>query len=471
GPELLLSLRPMRPARGEPERWDDRFRLPFRLEPRGVSALRAVSARLSLACRARPGAMLLRGRLRLVLETPDGPLALAIPFCRLVAVTASEALSWRARGGLVALACRMEPGGAVVGEATLAVSCHGQLPGAPVPARAPEVAAVRELTGQVVSVSAEHGGEGRVLVRGVLSLELSWADGGGRSRWTGREATFGALLAIPGLQEGDRLVPVAEIDRLSRVGRGAGSRAAALVAVGVTALRTAHLPLEGQWYRLEQVMGQAVATVELEQVLFDPPGPARPAAPCPAATAELPAALAPEGWQQIRLELKPAVAAGDGWRSTLLMTGVDTGGKRHRTQVLLGTSLPAGAEAVVARLDSVGPGHRGVRVRACALPATRGVRLGLEATAEGARTHAALTLPGPLRWIPGLSVSRGATWEARVLARLPGGHRLLATDLEPPPGGAAGRWQPLAATVYSLSLPDEPAERVDLEIDWQRTVP
>lgn len=469
GPELLLSLRPMRPARGEPERVDDRFRLPFHLQSWGLSVLRAVSARLSLACRARQGAMLLRGRLRLVVEGPAGTLAVAIPFCRLLAVAACEELDWRARGGVVVLACRVEPGGAVVGEAVLAVSCQGRTPAAAAPSAPPEVAVVRELTGHVATVSAEHAGEGRALVRGALELDVAWADGSGRSRWTGRETPFGALLAIPGLQEGDRLEPVAEIDRLSRVGRGAQSRAAALVAVGVTALRSVHLPLEGQWYRVEQVMGQAIATLPVVAELFDRPCPAPPRPACSVATADLPRAFGSHGWQQLRLELKPGMTVGEGWRSALSLAGVTAAGERSRATIPLGAPLEGGAEAPLIGLDQVGPG--GVRVRACSTPATRGARPGAASAGEIGRTHAVIDLPGPLAWIPGLDLSAGPAWEARVLARLRSAHRLLAADIEPPLDEPAGPWQPLAATVYGLSQGDETAGQLHLEIDWQRVAP
>lgn len=469
GPDLLISLRPIRPAPAAPERLEDRFQLPFGMVSWGLRAIRGVSARLRLSGHVGRDFLCLHGRLRLVLETAQGERRLVIPFCRLLPAAPSEGLHWRVRGGLVDLTCRVEPGGSLVGEAVLAVTWQGRPPAGPPPAPPLAVAVVRELSSQMGRVTAEHLGEGQVLLRGTVELDIAWADQAGRGRWTGLEAPFSALLAIPGLLESDRLEPVARVDRLSRVGAGAGSRAALLVAVGVTALRTVHLDLNGQWYRVEQVVGQAVSSLSVDQPLFAPPAPAPQEESCRAVAVPLPEAPG-TGWRQIRLQLKRPVAVGGEWRSALGLAAIPADGPDEPGEVRLSRPLsgplPAGAAPLLA-LD--GLGSAGARVRALALPQAGSAGLGGGQAAAGEPSQVDLELPAPLRAMPRLLLQGGPAWEARLLVGLQGGLCLLAADLPAPAGGGLAAGGPLAATAYGTGHRGEGAERIRLEVWWKQS--
>ncbi|MFZ5818026.1 MAG: hypothetical protein ACOY93_22470 [Bacillota bacterium] len=273
GAELLLSLRPVRPVRAGAERLEERFGLPFHLPGRGEGALEGCRTRLRLSCRPREGALLITGRLTIRGEGPGGPLRLDLPFARLVAAGANRGLRWTAAGELLQLTCRREPGGLLAGEAVLALTCLGR-PEAGAPA---DAAAVREVSATAGELSASFLQDGRALVEGRVALEAAWSDRSGRGRWTGREVPFSAVLSLPGLCRGDRLEPVARVERISRAGEGEGARAVLLLGVGLTALRTVHLPLEGDWYRVERVVGQAVTSLTLDRPLFrSDPGAAVP---------------------------------------------------------------------------------------------------------------------------------------------------------------------------------------------------
>jgi hypothetical protein len=444
GTELLLSLRPVRSPRLTTERLDDRFRLAFALPAWPRASLQGISARLSVGCRISPEGLLLRGRLLLVLDGEAGPLRFVLPFCRLVVAVGAAALDWRAYGAVAGVTCRLEPAGHLVGEAALSVICVGRPPAGDPPAEErPAPAVVRALSGEVARVAAEPSGEGRALVRGAVALDLEWFDRAGRSRWTGLEAPFSTLVDVPGLAVGDRLEPAAQIERITRL----GDRAVVLLAVGVTVLRTVHLPLDGQYYRMEQVMGQAVATLAVDQPLFAQPAPVKAKADSVRVEVGLPAGER-EGWQALGLKLRPPAVAGGTWRSRLLLVEADA----HAGQPQRRAVLPVGGagEPLLIGLESVG--RRGVRVTARVIDAPPGGCLAAPERALAQQTAVELDLGGPVRALSGLHLRGGPPWEARLLVHGHGGMQLVAADLPPPGSGcrpltitaccsAPNRWQ------------------------------
>jgi hypothetical protein len=291
GREVLVSLRAAGGAgrRAEPPgvTLSDRFALPFGLQAWGVTALSGARVWLRLTCRARPRALALRGTLRLILETPGGPLRLRLPFLRVVAAPeVPDGLRWRSSWRVDGLFTRVDPGGQISGELALSVRCEGR-PGAPATALdvadrppPPALKLIREVTGQVTGLSAEPAGPDCAVVRGAVDLDIYGVDGVGASRWAGRTVPFAELLAVA---DGDRFEPEARIERLQH---GPGGIQVAL-ALRVTALRTEIVNLGGAAYRVERVAGTADRTVLLTERPDGPapdgPGPgaprARPASP------------------------------------------------------------------------------------------------------------------------------------------------------------------------------------------------
>lgn len=281
GDALLLSLGAV-PMRAGRERLTDRFRLPFRLTAWGVEAVAGVRVELFCVPSVRPGVLLLRGRAVVVLETPADRLVRVVSFCRRLAVDLNLHLRWRARAAVEGLDVRVGPGGAVEGWLHVAVVCQGEPgrdDGGASGAALRDPAAVRRVDAAVARLDAEVIRDGLALVSGAVELDVAWADRSGRGRWTSREVPFSALMEIPGLCEGDRLKPVAQVERVNRVGAGADEWAFLLLGVGLTALRPVHREIGGAWYRMAQVVGQAVATAEVDEPLFprgEPPAPADP---------------------------------------------------------------------------------------------------------------------------------------------------------------------------------------------------
>ena len=415
GETLLLSLATV-PARAGRERLADRFRLPFRLTAWGVEAV--TGARVELFCipSVQPGFLLLRGRAVLALETPSARLVRAVSFCRRLAVDLNPSLTWRARAAVEGLDLRVGPGGRVEGWLHVAAVCRGE-PGAPggrtdpaagayasgrdasrVPpagsARLAEPAAVRRVDAAVARLKAEVVCDGLALISGLVALDVAWADRSGRGRWTCREVPFSALMEIAGLCVGDGLEPVAQVERLTRVGSGADARAAMLLGVGLTALRTVHREIGGAWYRMAQVVGQAVATVELDELLFpreDAPGPAEPWRRVRVDVGMAGAGMADPGlWTAMRVRSRRA-----GGRAALEVCGepygAGSGASLRSARSAVRVELPGGADVLIG-LAAVGM-QAELRVWRT-LPG--GVEVPLSPTAAAGRWHA---LQEPVRWV------------------------------------------------------------------------
>lgn len=274
GGEALVSLRPVR-ARGAPSQPGaavaDRFDLPFSLQAWGVTALTGARVWLRLACRARPGALALRGTLRVLLETSGGLLRLRMPFVRLLAVPdVDDTLRWRASWRTRGLRAHVGPGGQISGNLRLTVRCEGRPPAPIAPAtveqQSPAVLkSIREVTGQITGLTAEPAGPGCAIVRGAVELDIYGVDATGASRWAGRAIPFAELVAAA---DGDRLEATAGIERLSH---GPGGVQVSLV-LGVMAFRTETVRLDGGEYRAERIVGTAETTVLL--LTGTPVGPA-----------------------------------------------------------------------------------------------------------------------------------------------------------------------------------------------------
>lgn len=481
GGEVLLSLAPV-PAGAGHERLRDRFRLPFRLTSWGVEAVTGVRAELFCIPTVRPGALVLRGRAVVVLETPAARLVRAIPFCRRIAVELNAHLDWRARAAVEGVEVRVGPGGAVEGWLHVTVACRGEPgPALPVPwaaaashataglqvadpsgVAAPAV--VRKVDAAVKRLEAEVISDGLALVSGVVELDVAWADRFGRGRWTCREVPFSALLAIAGVCEGDRLEPVAQMERLVRAGKGADERAVLLVGIGLTALRAVHLQLGDDWYRTERVVGQAVATVELNEPLFARESPATLATRDPYRTLGLETGL--QGpWTafrarirrtgdravlEVRVESYGGGSAEAGEHSALC------GGGRAPAE---GLAEPSAGSTPAVRLDL--PGDQGgllslasvgpqAVIRAGQPPLDGGVEVGVPRGAVAADWH---LLPGAVRWVVDAVPQPG---EVACLVRC--GDHLCRAAL--PAGGAL----PAALTVAGTVVPGAGLDRLWVEM-------
>lgn len=450
GDGLLLSLRPLRPSQATAQQLQDRFRLPFWL-PHGLDGpLHSLTARVRANCRPLRNALQVWGHLLLEVEGAVGRQRVALPFCRLLTAAVDPQLWWQAAGVVAELSLRAEEG-EVAGEAVVAALCLGRSPvGLVVPAP-PAVAVVREVSGRVLRLSAEVAGEELVLVKGWLEVEIDWADQAGFSRSTSRETPFACTLALPGLQAGDRLEAVADLDRLSWL----NNQLFALVAVGVTALRCVHLGLSGQYYRVEQVMGQAVGTVEVAEPLFCPPAP--PLEPILRLPAEAPLPAGGELGPPFGLHFKGPVAAGRGWQ---VVANLSPG----RQRLPLGGAVPAGAIPLVTGLEGLGPDS--VRVRSLAVdPALNAFPVNPHTQDANHTTSTELDLPAPVRAISSLALVRGTPWEARVLVHLLDELRLFAIDLVMPGGELGDDWQPQAVLATVLST-----ERIRVSVNWKRII-
>ncbi|MBP2019333.1 hypothetical protein J2Z79_002760 [Symbiobacterium terraclitae] len=457
GGEVLLSLVPV-PAGAGREHLRDRFRLPFHLNAWGVEAVTGVRAELFCIPTVRPGALALRGRGVVVLETPAARLVRAIPFCRRVAVELNAQLRWRARAAVEGVEVRVGPGGAVEGWLHVAVDCRGEPgpaggagPGMVDSSRIAAVAAVRRVDAAVKRLEAEVVGGGLALVSGGVELDVAWADRSGRGRWSSREVTFSALLPIAGLCEGDRLEPVAQVERLSRAGKGRDERAFVLVGVGLTALRAVHLELGGAWYRAERVVGQAVATVELNEPLF--PRESRPAAAErePDRRLELATGLqAP--WTALRARIRRT-----GGRAALEVRVEPYGAGSARADE---RAEPDGDRSASATMRVELPGDPGAVLSLAAVGAQAVIRAGRPlrdggvevALPQGTATAAWHPLPVPARWAVDVLPHPGGV---TCLVRGDGGLRRVALP------GAGG--VPAAVTVAGTVVPGAALNRLWVE--------
>lgn len=242
----------------------DSFALPFGLQAWGVTAVTGARVWLRVACRARPGALALRGTLRLALATPGGPLHLRIPFLRVFAVTAlPDGLRWRALWRVTRLHAQVDQGGLISGEVLLAVRCLGRPPAgsaALATAPKPDMKSIREVTGQITGLTAEPAGPGCAIIRGTVDLDIYGVDGEGASRWAGQVVPFAELLAVA---DGDRLEATGRIERLSHGPAGIQIT----LNLDVTALRTETIHLFGTSYRAERLVGAAAATLVLTETV------------------------------------------------------------------------------------------------------------------------------------------------------------------------------------------------------------
>lgn len=453
GAAVLLSLG-LVPVQAGGERARLGFELPFALQSWGVTAATGVDVSLSCSCAAEPGALLLRGRAHLRLETPGIELMRTVHFCRYLAADLNPHLDWRAYARVEGLDCRIGPDGAIEGRLQVAASCRGTAPAPPKlgGAGACGVAVVRQVTARVVRSTAEYVSDGQALVSGAVEVDVAWADRSGKGRWTCLERPFSAMLAIPGLAEGDRLEPVAQLERLSRLGSGEEEKAFLLLAVGLTALRPAHLPLDGGWYRVERVVGQAVGSLDLALPLFPREGvraTARSGGPVRCESG------VERAWSVLHARLR---VDRTGRPPALEVRGeAADGGFRHRAVV--GAGSLAGEE-IAPGLAAVRPGMALVRPQA--LPVEGGVEV---AVGRGdAVTAAWLDVPAPAWAVLGVELlrARGA-WALRCLVRCGTGLRLAWRWMEPPEAGA----EPVAATVSGTAIRGVGMEALRAEVEWR----
>lgn len=457
GAELFITLRrvppPARSTGDDGAALTDRFRIPLGLQAWGVTAVQGVRLGLQAVCRCRGGSLLVRGALRVVLQTRGAPFRLRIPFCRVLAVDpeAVAGLRWRVLAGVSGLQLRVESGGRVDGEVTMALRCEGRQPG---PGDVlPAFGRVRELSGRVVRVAAEPAGDGHILVRGQVDLDLYWFDAGGLSRWTGRQAPFGALVTLDGLVPDDRLEATAVLDHLhQRVDAGAVA-AHLIVTVTVTALRPELVTLGEGCYRLERVVGSRVTTIAVAERFFDDVGAA-----AGGSVRDVPGALPlpgpAGGWEVLTVLVSAAdvaVAAGAArWSVRAAVSGTPAGEAPYPAplKAAVSGSVPLGPRellTVLPMLEQVDA--TGLRLRTAL---SRGPRLPIAAAPDsppGAVACGLIALSGPVRSVlaagfqgDGLVVR---VWALVALA--PGGLALVSGSVALPHAG-----RPLRSTAVPV---------------------
>ncbi|WP_043714102.1 hypothetical protein [Symbiobacterium thermophilum] len=452
---LLLSLATV-PTRAGRESLTDRFRLPLHMTTWGIEAISGVRVELFCIPSVLPGRLVLRGRAAVAVETPAERLVRAVPFCRGRAVALNPHLSWRARAAVEGLDLRVAPGGLVEGWLHVAVACWGEpeeaMGGA---AAAPaDPVAVRRVDAAIARVEAEAVRDGLALVSGAVELDVAWADRSGRGRWTCRAVPFSALVPLAGLCEGDQLEPVAQVEQLSRVGAGASARATLLLGIGLTALRPVHREIGGAWYRMAQVVGQAVATVQLDEPLFPREERSAPTEP----------------WRRVRLDLGqhgPWKALRARIRRTCGRSSLEVQGEPFGAESGAATGvrleLPGGADAQVS-LAAVGP-QAELRVRR---PARGGVEVPLPRGTGRGGWH---LLAGPARWVVDASPCADGL---RCLVRDAGGLRHVVLVAEREAGGeaaedghgqGAGGNLPAAWTVAGTAVRGLGMDRVWAEVE------
>jgi hypothetical protein len=464
GAALLLSLG-LVPAQAGGERVQVHVDLPFRLESWGVTAATGMVVRLSCTCAAEQGGLLLRGRAHLRLETPGMHLLRTVHFSRFAAVDLNPHLRWRAVGWVEALDCRIAPDGVIEGRLQAVVACRGDAEASPplvLPGRGfavDGVAAVRRVSAGVAKLAAEYVSDGWALVSGMVEVDVAWADQSGRGRWTCLQTPFSAMLAIPGLEDGDRLEPTAQIDRISRMGHGPEERSFLLLALGLTALRPAHLPLEGSWYRVERVVGQAVCSLDLVQPLF-PPGEVRSD---PALLKAMPFELDLGGpWTALRARIRPGR---DGRPPVLEVRGQPSCAGLHQ-EAVQGEAAVSGEPAVGGHEIALGlatlrDGKAEVRPRR--LPPIGGVEISVPRE-DGGITEEWLDLPEPAWGILGVELVAGRQgWGLHCLVRCRSGLRLVWLWLQPP----ANQRTPIAVTVAGTAVRGVGMERLRAEVSWR----
>jgi hypothetical protein len=461
GTELFLTLGPGAPPErtGVGAALGDRFRLPLRLQAWGVTAVQGAGIDLQVLCRSGGGALLVRGVLGLLLETPGSavPLRLRVPFCRTLAADGGEDLRWRALAGVTGLYLKVEPGGRIEGEAVVALRCEGRPPG-PGPARGltaggADFARLRELSGRILRAAAEPAGAGHALVQGLAELDLYWFDREGRSRWTGRQVPFSALVEVEGTAPGDRLEAAATLERLHHrappEGSGGGPVVAHLViSTSVTALRSRVLEMGGARYRLEQVVGSAAAAVEAEARFFPPEEGADTGGGFQVVPATLPLAGPAAGWQEVATVLSTPEAERDAgrWRVRAALGGTPAGEPPYPAplKAMASGSGPdglSGVLTVIAGLTRVDP--TGIRIRTALawgppLPAADGGGPGDRALAGAA------DLPGPVRSVIAVEAEgRGPVRVRALVALAPRGLALVEGVLELPEPEQPGLGRPV----------------------------
>ncbi|HWI64162.1 MAG TPA: hypothetical protein VNT75_20180 [Symbiobacteriaceae bacterium] len=380
GPDLLVSFAVARPTRGEEQgaAVGDRFTLPIGLQAWGVTAVTGVGLNLLLHCRERQAELILRGMLRLTLQTPGGPFHQQVPFLRLVAAgDLPPGLRWRVYGGVTELRVQVAPGGLITGEVQLAVRCEGRPRPAP-QAKAPSLQRVREVTGRIAGLTAEPAGDGLSVVRGALEVDLYGVDAAGLSRWSGRTLPFSALLPVAG----DRLEPFARVERLShRSGTVEGA-----LEVGVTALCAETMQMGSQLYRFERIAGTAATTVVLTDESAPKPG-AHPEAERKETFLPLPSPAG--GWGEVAVTLHAPAPRHGRWTVKATLSGsppLHTGGNTTAEAV-----IPA-----LLRVDTAG-----LHLRTVLLPSLSPRHL--PRTQHGEPHH--LPLPGPTQAVIGLSLT------------------------------------------------------------------
>ncbi len=450
GPDdLLVSLAPV-PGRSGRERLTDRFSLPFHLTAWGVDAVTGLRVELFCLPTVQPGRLVLRGRAAVVVDAPAARLRRAVPFCRHLAVEVNPNLCWRARAAVEGVDLRVEPGGVVEGRLHVAVVCWGEpeeaFAGHGGDAAGGGPAALRRVDARIARLEVEVVREGLALVSGAVQLDVAWADRSGLGRWTCREVPFSALVPLGGLCPGDQLEPVAQVERLARAGAGADSRALVLIGIGVTALRPVHREIGGAWYRVAQVVGLAMATVQLDEPLFPRPQP-------PAASGR---------WHQVNLDTGMVGP----W--TALRARIRRAGGRAALEVR--AEPYGGGSPAAVRLDLPGGGGRQVglaavgpraEVRAAPLP-EGGVEMPLPRTAGRGGW---CPLPEPVRWVldavpcaEGLRcLVRGVDGLRTVVLTVPHTHEDAAAGDDSAPTA----WTVAGTAVRGLGI-----ERVWVEVAW-----
>lgn len=454
----------------------DRFRLPIAFQAWGVTALEAAEVHLQASAQGQGEALLVRGAVTVLMQTPSAVLRVRCPFCRLLVAPEAGRLRWQVYGGAGSLRLTVHPGGRIDGDVELAFFYEGRPADLPQGLEPGGILLVRNLTAAVKNVRAEPVGEGFVLVQGTAELDASWVDGQHRSRWSSRIVPFSGMVRLEGGEPGDRLEAQAHVTQVQPLPRQGLGWAMLLISTLVTQLRTSHVRLGPGCYRLEEVVGEGAVTVE-RTVQWAEPGWLVGAQTLSEVMADL---ALPSLWHRLELNLLGRALPGQRWKvqgrmMTIPGEAAEGTAVQRRRGVWSGEMPPGMKQGVVVLpwLTQVGP--EGAQVGAALLtdcaayaggigpgqPGSGGPsQIGIGESGAGGKGHpghpsgevaaprhtAIFDLPGTARWIMGLQARGGQGARVQVLLVCSEGTRLM--DLQLP--GAFASAPPEALLVCAV---------------------
>lgn len=390
----------------------DLFTIPFGLQAWGVTVVQSVQIRLYARCRPTPAGVTVWGAVRLWFKTPAALFPVRIPFVR--ALTGEEAaagLCWRALAAVAQMRVSVTESGWIQGSVAVSLRCEGR-PARPAERTLPAPRLVRELAAVVTRLTASPVAPGEALVQGAVLADLYWMDDTGLSRWTGLELPVSALVSVPGLDPGDRLEPVAVVERASHELRGGQVDVRLLVGVLITALRPTLVEAGGVRYRLDRVVGRSAATLNADGRLLGAPAPESDQLHAAERAIEYP--NLPDTWRELTLRVGRVDGTQAGrWSAPITLRGVDGDGESLDREEIIGGGLTGPGPAAVAVSLS---GVDGEIIRLATVTAAGEALPGARPQSASEITELEIPVPGPVRTMWSLEVHQGSV-KALVLTK------------------------------------------------------